>query len=207
MKNTSGMTLLEVTMAVSIMTVVMAVLFGISLSLSDTAILQNVKITNTDEARRALQVVVPQVRQTSSQSVNWNELPGEVLRYRAVGDINGNGVAVDIGGNLELGPERVIRRDTEDLNNDGLTTTQLILIEDDTVQVLANDLSPLSEVANATGGVDAGNDVNNNGRLDRGFWVEPANGGVRIFIQTEGETRLGHTIATRISEFVAIRNN
>jgi len=205
--NNRGMTLLEVMMALAIMTLVVGAIFGISLSLSDTAIVQNVKVSNTDEARRALQVVVPLLRQASSQSINWAELPGQSITFRGAADVSGNGTAVDLAGNLELGPERRIGRDVDDLNGDGLTVEQLVLVEGETVRVLANNLSPLSEIANAAGGVDAANDVNNNGRLDRGFWVEPAPGGLRIFIQTEGETRLGQVIATRISEFVAIRNN
>ena len=50
-----GVTLLELMMAMSILTVVMGVLFTLSISIGDTAKLQDVKVVNNDEARRALQ--------------------------------------------------------------------------------------------------------------------------------------------------------
>ncbi len=201
-----GMTLIEVTMAVAILSVVMAVLMGLAVGLGDTARVQDIKITTNDEARRALQVIIPQVRQASRGSINWNELPGDRLTLRIATDISNNGLAVNASGNIELSPVKVIQRDVDDVNVDGLMLSQLVLLEGETVRVLANEIVPISETLAEDGTFGPGQDLNNNGQLDRGFWIQPRDGGLEITVQAQGITRQGHLITTTLTEFVVPRN-
>jgi prepilin-type N-terminal cleavage/methylation domain-containing protein len=205
-KNNRGMTLLELMMAVAILTVVMGALFGISLSMTDTQQVQESKAVANDEARRALQQIIPDLRQAARSSINWADLPGQVVTYRVATDLNGNGVAVDAGGNIELSPERTIQRDVDDLTGDGFTETQLVLITGDTPRVIANNISPWNEQPDANGVFGPAQDLNGNGRLDRGFWVEPRDGGLEVSVQADVRTRRGHIMSATLTEFVVPRN-
>lgn len=198
-KNRLGVTLLELMMAMSIMTAVMGVLFSLSISIGDTAQLQDVKVINNDEARRALLAVVPRFRQAETSSINTADLPGDVLSFRMPADLDGNGTAVNVGGDLETGALVTIRRDAEDLNQDGLLNEQLIMIQGDTVMVLANHLSPDS----GPGPVAEGEPEPEN---TAGFWVEQQSGGFLLTIRTEGESRRGTPIRQQFTELVDPRN-
>ncbi len=198
-----GMTLTELMMTVGLMTIVMGALFTLSLSLTDTVQNYNATITATDEARRALQILIPRISHASRQTVNWNELPGDVLRFRMPTDLDGNGSCVDVNGNLELGDVVTIQRDTGDANGDGLTDNQLVMIQGDNVTVLANHLFNPPEVANQDGTF---NDTNGNGRLDRGFFVTVENGALHINIDTFGQSRRGHQFVINVEERVVPRN-
>jgi len=205
--NTRGMTLLEMMFAVSIFTVVMAAIFGLSFSFGDTVEVQEIKATTNDEARRALQFIIPDLRQAVRSTINWDELPGERISYCVPEDISGNGLPVNVQGRLEIGPPRVISRDLEDVNGDGLRETQLIVQSAGRVQVLANDVSPDSEQPDAMGVFGPAQDLNGNGRLDRGIWFEPDGRGIRVTIQTQGVNRQGHILRTTLQETVVPRNS
>lgn len=194
-----GVTLLELMMAMSILTVVMGILFTLSISIGDTAKLQDVKVVNNDEARRALQAVVPRLRHAQYASVNTAEMPGDVLRFQMPADLDGNGTAVNISGELELGNPVTIQRDVNDANEDGVTHTQLVMISGNEVTVLANQLSP-----------DAGPEPVEVGEIapenNAGFWVEEQNGGILLTIRTQGESRRGTLIRQQFTELVDPRN-
>jgi len=198
-----GMTLIEITMTVGLMVIVMGALFSLSLGISDTVQNYSATATATDEARRALTILVPRLSQASRQTVNWNELPGSVLRFRMPADLDGNGSCVDVAGNLELGDVVTIQRDTQDANGDGLTDNQLVMIQGNNVTVLANHLFNPPESANPDGSF---NDTNGNGRLDRGFFVTAQNNTLQIFIDTFGESRRGHQFVINVDERVTPRN-
>ncbi|HNR30828.1 MAG TPA: prepilin-type N-terminal cleavage/methylation domain-containing protein [Candidatus Hydrogenedentes bacterium] len=201
-----GMTLIEVMFATAIFTVVMGTVFGLALSFGETATVQNAKATAHDEARRALLVLIPDLHQAARLSVNWAELPGERLSYRVATDLDGNGTAVDVNGNIELTSPRVVSRDLEDLNGDGLTAGQLIVVSGGAMRVLANDVSPESEQPNAEGVFGDAEDTNGNGRMDRGIWFEPWGRGLRVTIQTQGLDRRGRPIRATLQEIVFPRN-
>lgn len=195
-----GSTLLELMFAVAIMTIVMGTLFTLSLSIGDTAQLQDVKITNIDEGRRALLRIVPRVRQAHRASVNFEDMPSDVLRFRMPEDIDDNGLAIDRFNTLELGDEIIIRRDKDDLNKDGVAASQLIMIQGETVTVLANELSP-----------DEGPDPDWKGNGEppentAGFWVEVVSGRLTVTIRTEGTTRRGQEIRQQFTQIVEPRN-
>ena len=200
--NNRGMTMLEVMFAVSIFTIVMAVIFGMGIGFGDTAEVEFLKATATDEARRAMQSLIPDLRQAVRSSINWAELPGEVLMYSVAEDLDGNGTAVDQSGRLEVSAPRLVSRDTEDANGDLLSVAQLIVTQGETVRVLANNLSPDAEAPDAEGNFGTTEDTNNNGRLDQGIWFEPWERGLRVTIQTQGTTRRGHVLRTTVQEVV-----
>ncbi len=195
-----GSTLLELMFAVAIMTIVMGTLFTLSFSIGDTAQLQDVKITNIDEGRRALLGIVPRVRQAHRPSVNFEDMPSDVLRFRMPEDIDDNGLAIDRFNTLELGDEIIIRRDNDDLNKDGVAASQLIMIQGETITVLANELSP-----------DEGPDPDWEGNGEppentAGFWVEVVSGRLTVTIRTEGTTRRGQEIGQQFTQIVEPRN-
>lgn len=202
-KTILGMTLIELMMTVGLMTIVMGALFAMSLSLSDTVQTYNATISATDEARRALYFIIPRVSQASRQTINMTNLPGDVITFRMPTDLDGNGTCVDVNGNLELGEPVTIQRDTNDLNGDGITDTQLVMLQGNNVTVLANNVFYPPEQENPDGSF---NDTNNNGRLDRGFMVIPESNSIRIIIDTVGRTRRGHELVIHIEEKVTPRN-
>ena len=195
----SGVTLLEMMFSVAILTSVMGVLFSLSLGIGDTARIQEMKARSNDEARRALLAVVPRLRQAQFTSVNTDEMPGDVLTFNMADDIDGNGSAVNISGNLEVGTLVTIQRDTDDLNGDGLGAEQLVMTQGDVVTVLANTLSPDGGPAPVEDGVEPAENT-------AGFWVEEQAGGVLITIRTQGTSRQGHVIRQQFTELVNPRN-
>ncbi len=201
MKN-RGMTLLELMAAVSIFTIVMGVLFSLSFGFANAAQVQEIKVTTNDEARRALMVLATRLRQASRQTINFQELPGDSITFRMATDINGNGTAVDAAGNLELTDPFTIQRDVDDVNGDGLTMNQLIMMGDK-VRVLANNLKPgeAPDGFNAAGlppGALAPATV--------GFWVTPRDGGLEVTVRAQGRSRRGQIYMTALTEFIVPRN-
>ena len=199
----NGMTLLEVMVAVAILTIVMGTLFGLSISLGDTAQVQGAKITSSDEARRGVIYATRELRQAANSSVTG--LPGATITYSVAVDLDGNGSAVDVGSRIELSVIRTIERDLTDANGDGVRDTQLVMKTGGAVQVFANNLLQ-DEDANVNGVLDPGEDRNLNGRLDHGVWFERTGSSVRVTIETESQSRQGRLIETRLTETVFPRN-
>lgn len=198
------MTLLEVMMGVSIMTIVMGSLFGMSIAMGDAARLREERSAAFDEARKAMLFVTRELRQASNSSISV--LPAGTITYSVATDMDGNGFAVDVGGNCELSTPRTVTRDVEDLNNDGITDTQVVMTVGDVVLVLANRVMQDEDI-NRNGLLDDGEDANENGRLDRGVWFERTEtNGVRIIMQTRGHTRKGQEVSNRFETTVLPRN-
>ncbi len=195
MKNRAGFTLIETMIAISVLSLVAGTIFLLSTSTRDAALAQEAKLNAQDQVRNAMMQIVRELRQAATASINWNELPGPAITYRLPRDLDGNGIPVDSVGNLELSPVRAIGRDTNDLNNDGVTDTQLVLSEDDVfVRVLGNRLL-----------VDR--DVNGDGQLERGIWFERAGAGVRVTIRAEVPAGAqGLVMSSQIQETVFPRN-
>lgn len=195
----SGFTLLETMFSMAILTAVMGVLFSLSIGIGDTARIQEVKARSNDEARRALLAVIPRLRQAQGTSINTGQMPGDILTFNMAADVDGNGSAVNVSGNLEVGSQITIRRDSDDMNDDGVGAEQLIMIQGNIVTVLANNLSPdAGPAAVAAGEEPAANTA--------GFWVEEQVGGVLVTIRTQGTSRQGHVIRQQFTELVNPRN-
>ena len=199
----SGMTLLEVMIAVTILTIVLGILFGLAVSLGDTARVQEAKTTTFDEARKGMIYMARDLRQ--AQNFGLSALPADTVTYCIATDVDGNGTAVDMSGRLELSAPRTITRDVDDLNGDGLTDSQLLLWNGETGMVLANGLLP-DEDLNDNGDLDADEDTNGNGLLDHGVWLERTGGGVLISLQTLGTSRQGHPLVTNMQTTIVPRN-
>lgn len=208
----SGFTLIEMMIALSIMSLVMLMLMTLSMSMGSAARFQDAKITSQDDARTGMMVFAQEVRQASRNSINWGALPNSTISYRVAVDNDGNGFAVDANNNLELGPVITVGADTADLNNDGETTNQLIWSDGVTVRVLANGLMQTSEDSNTQQGnlnnvLDAGEDLNGNGILDQGLLIQPIGNGLLITIQTQRPADAAGTNVTSVfTEFVVPRN-
>jgi len=178
---------------------VMAVLFTLSIGIGDTAQIQDVRVTANDEGRRALLGIVPRLRHAQRKSVNFDDMPTDILTFRAPEDQDGNGLAVDAYNTLELGDEITVRRDIYDQNKDGRSDTQLIMIQGETITVLANNLSPDTGPAP----VEEGEDPPEN---TAGFWLEENAGAVVITIRTIGHSRQGHVFRQTYTQLVTPRN-
>lgn len=201
--NRSGMTLMEVMVATAILTIVLAAIYGLAVSVGEAASVQHGKLTAHDEARHGVQILIRELRQAAASTLS--DLPAGEVTYRIAIDADGNGVAVDIGGNLELSGPRTISRDHEDINGDGLTGDQLVMINDDMARVLANGLIE-DEDTNGNGVLDTGEDTNENQRLDHGVWFEPWGDGLRVTVQTLRRTQRGHPLPADMNEVVIPRN-
>ncbi len=196
--NTRGFTLIEMMVAVAIFTIVMGTLLTLSLTFANTAEVQELRITNNDEARRMFLGITPLLRQASRRSINWDQLPGDSITFQIATDLDGNGFATSVAGRIELTGQMTIQRDRDDVNGDGFTLSQLVFIDDTgTPRVLANGLQDGPVPTGA--GPDIPNDV--------GFWVAPQGAGVLITVRTEGTTRRGRVFTTMASEFILPRNN
>lgn len=204
--NKRGFTLLELMISIAVLTLVTGALYAASMTLTQAARSQEAKTTTIDNAQNGMLLMVRNIRQADSFSVNWAALPGPVLTFRAPEDLDGNGTAVDVGVELELGPVRRLTRDTADLNGDGITDTQLVLVEAGQVRVITNGLLPDEDI-NQNDILDAGEDTNGNGVLDHGLWFEQSGTGVRITLQAqETISPQGGFVRTSLSENVVPRN-
>lgn len=198
-----GMSLLELMMAVSIFTLVMGTLFSLSIGIGDTVQVQDTRMTTTDDTRHAMADIVRELRQASLSSISG--VPGASITYRVAADLDGNGVAVNASGGLELAASRTIQRDTSDLNSDGVTATQIILSNGTNTTVLANGV-PASEDANSDGTLGTGEDTNRNGALDRGIWFTRTGNAITITLQSQQALRRGTLFVTTLTETVVPRN-
>jgi prepilin-type N-terminal cleavage/methylation domain-containing protein len=203
MNRRAGMTMLELMVTVAVLTVVMGALFGMLGNVTKFVNLEQAKANSRDEARKALSIITRDLRQ--AQKVSISTLPAATISYKVATDSDGNGVAVNVQGRIELSGTRTIMRDTQDANRDGQTSRQLIMTNGTSVQVLANNVPP-NEDANLNGTLDTGEDANNNGILDLGAWFEPDGRGVRITVQSESQYGPTQKITMGLTETVVPRN-
>jgi len=192
--------------SLAVLTMVLAVLYVLAASLGRAAAAQEASSAAQDDARTAMMLLVREVRQAASSSIPAGSLPGPSLDYRIPVDLDGNGYAIDVGGNLELSGLRTFAADTGDVNNDDEAGSQLIRIVGANIWVVGNGLSP-NEDSNANGTLDASEDLNNNGQLERGVWFEQVGQGIRITIDTQRPVGPGGMfMTTTLSELVIPRN-
>jgi type II secretory pathway pseudopilin PulG len=206
MKHAEGMTLIELMIVMTVLTTVLGLLFLLGDNLQRSVAAQEAKVSTQDSVRTGMQTAMRELRQAARGTVTWNTLPGASISYQRADDLDGNGTAVDSGLFLELGPQRTLQRDVDDVNSDGLTLTQLVVIDANTVQVVANGLLP-NEDANGDGVLAASEDRNNNGVLDRGLWFEPMGDGIRVTLQSQRSLGPRNPLMTsQLVEIVVPRN-
>ena len=200
---TAGFTLLEAMVSVSIMAIVVGILSGLSIGLGDTARLQEIKGDSSGQARQGMLCIVRELRQADAGTITG--APGDVITYRMAADVDVNGTAVDVNGDLELGPVITAGRDVNDLNGDGLMDTQFIWSDGVNQRVFSNNLLP-NEDGNNNGILDSGEDLNGNGMLERGLWFQRNGNLIGVTIQSGGRTRRGRMITFSFAEVVRPRN-
>ncbi len=169
MKSNRGFTLIEVMVVTSLLTIVMGVLYLVSMGMAQAAQIQETKIILRDEARLSMQEITRQMRMCSRGTlVSWDTgapVPlgaavSQSIGFQRVEDVAGvdgfgnpfavNGVGVNPDLSIGLGPMMGYGVDDADLNGDGKSVTQLVEydLNGNIVRVLANNLSP---VVNAPG--------------------------------------------------------
>jgi len=191
----NGFTLLEVTFVVAIFTIVMGVVFTMAISFSDSAQMQNFRVTSNDAARRVVMELLPELRQAARTSINWTSLPGSTISYRVPVDSDGNGTAVNQNGKIELGSAITVGPDTTDVNKDGVGAEQLLRSVGNTTTVLLSDLAVNTTVSNANGVTQV-----------RGIWFAPRGNGIDVSVTMDGVDRRGRVYRSTFTQFVTPRN-
>lgn len=199
-----GFTMIELLISCTLFVVLMGVVAQLYFSMSGASNVMMRKVTARDESRKAIQAISDEIRQAAASSLSG--LPGEKLTYRVAVDADGNGSAVDAAGAPELSGVCTLTRDYDDANQDGLRESQLILVSDKgTARVIANGLIA-SEDRDGNNALDAGEDVNEDGILNRGLWFESAAGGVLITVETRAGGKFTNSAGARLTAFAAPRN-
>ncbi|MFP6584980.1 MAG: prepilin-type N-terminal cleavage/methylation domain-containing protein [Candidatus Hydrogenedentota bacterium] len=138
--SSSGFTVIELMVVVAILSVLSGLLITAMISANRSMRISESRILTQDNSRNAVMIIIRELRQARASSLAVSN-GGTVLQYVITKDVNGNGWPLDGSGNPEYSPLRTLSVDTNDANNDGLTTTQLIRTEvGGTPKVLANNL-------------------------------------------------------------------
>jgi len=129
-----------------LLSIMLAIFYAMADTMQSMTNSQEALIVTRDEGRQAVRAMVRDLRNASTGSINWGGMPLETLSYRVATDLDGNGLAVDVDGNLELSGVRTIGPDVDDINGDTLTTTQLIWSDGATTRVLTSSLAPVNGI-------------------------------------------------------------
>lgn len=157
-KGNEGFTLVELAITMGALTIISAAMYGIAMGMVTAAKTQDALITLRQESRLAMQSIVQNVRSSQASSLQTNlgggfvdldNNPTSNLQFRRVDDIDGNGTALNQDLSMGLTQQFWYTVDTNDVNGDGQTITQLVQMrQDGTVgRVLANHVSPVVRTA------------------------------------------------------------
>lgn len=152
-KASGGFTLIELMVSMAALMMILGMLYGAAFAMAKAAGTQDSLIMLNQEARVAMDSAVRNLRMSPANGVlGWDgtafsplgNAPVTAIQYRRVADMDGNGVAVNQDLSLGLTPPFQLTRDLNDANQDGLTNTQLVRLDQNgnVVEVLANHLSP-----------------------------------------------------------------
>lgn len=150
----AGFTLIEVTMAMTVLTIILTMLYGAAWAMMKTARTQDSLVMLNSEARQAMSSIVRNLRQADAATIQSNGGGGFAamganaqtnIQFQRVEDLDGNGNALNAAMNVEFTTPFWITRDTADANGDGQTLTQLVRINQagQVVEVLSNHISPV----------------------------------------------------------------
>lgn len=150
----AGFTLIEVTMAMTVLTIILTMLYGAAWAMMKTARTQDSLVMLNSEARQAMSSIVRNLRQADAATILSNGGGGFAamganaqtnIQFQRVEDLDGNGNALNAAMNVEFTTPFWITRDTADANGDGQTLTQLVRINQagQVVEVLSNHISPV----------------------------------------------------------------
>jgi len=190
-RDTGGFTLIEVVFAATIAVVILGAALGVMMQVQDTGSVLEMRAAARTEAQRALFAVSRELGQASLASLG--ALPGASIRYRVAVDADGDGTALDGAGRVEWSEERIIQRDVDDANHDGIGAEQLVLLKGSEVTVLANGLAP--------------DETPSGGAAKPGVWFESAPGGVRAAVRTQRTSHPDqHVLVEELAETITVRN-
>jgi len=130
-KGTAGFTLLETMVALTMLTVVMLVLYSVSLAMTRTVQVQEAKIIMQEEARASLAQITRDVRQAAGGTVVL--VNNDDLTFQMAADADGNGIGLNADLSLGLSGVTSYRLNPSDntqlirlQTNGGTTTTTLL---------------------------------------------------------------------------------
>ena len=210
-KHPLGVTLVELMIAAALFTLAFGAIYMVARATYVNAAFQEGEVAAQDEARRAMQFMVTELRQARGSSLSMQTLPNDQLIFRLPGDADGNGLPVDVSGYLESVGTVEYTRDWQDSNGDGIGATQLVRIERDNmgtatgVTVIANNIMPNEDV-NWDGVLSAGEDLNGSRILERGIWFDLAGSVIRVTVDTEKRVGDGGRVWASITTDIHPRN-
>ncbi len=167
-RNHAGFTLIELMLAVVLLTGISMTLYYINLALTKSVLEQQGLTTLRDEGRIAIQHISRRLRNAETQSllgVSGGTLtvlgttPVTTIEFQMVtdsGDDNEN--AIDVNFDVELGVPLRFGPDTGDANGDGFSTKQLVEFDTNgkVVRMFTSNLDPAGGVSfvRTSGGVE-----------------------------------------------------
>jgi len=208
----SGFTLIEVTLVVAILGIVTGVLYTFGMGFTRAAQVQEASVIARDDGRFAMMEITRNIRMGfRSSMVEAVENGGPIgatavssIRFRRVADeeeaqdgggVGRNGSAVNQDFSVGDSPPIVYRVDSDDINSDGLTDTQLVeLIDGEFSRVLANYISPVFVEESGTSAPIGG------------LVFQAIDNGILVTIITRKQVLGGPVIAARLDQLVTPRN-
>jgi prepilin-type N-terminal cleavage/methylation domain-containing protein len=201
-KEKAGFTLFELMVALALAGVLGGILAGVEIKTHRFSTWFTQMTDMRAQSRNAFETVQRELRQAALTSVS--QLPAQSITYQVAADIDGNGTALDKNGAIELSPPRTICRDTEDKNGNGRKESELVLLADNQVRILAANVA-LDEDQNSNGTLDTGEDRNDNGKLDKGLLFERNGDSIIINVQTVKDDK-GRGAMAEVQATVTPRN-
>lgn len=209
--NVLGVTLVELMIAAALFTLAFGAIYMVARATYVSAAFQDAEVAAQDEARRAIQFMVTELRQARTSSLSMQTMPNDQLMFRLPGDADGNGLPVDASGYLESVGTVQYTRDWQDSNGDGIAATQLVRIEQDDmgtimgVTVIANNIMPNEDV-NWDGVLSAGEDLNGSRILERGIWFDSIGSVMRVTVDAQKRVGDGGRVWASITTDIHPRN-
>ena len=212
-KHPIGVTLIELMVAVTILSLTFGGIYIVARATFVNAAFHDAEIGAQEDARRAVQFMVTELREAMGSSLAGQTLPNDMLTFRIPEDADGNGIPLNQSGYLETIGTVMYTRDWNDMNGDGIGARQLIRVYQSgssvgtapVVTVLANDIMP-NEDANWNGILDAGEDVNGSRILERGIWFDRTGSLLRVTVDTQKTAGAGARVWASITADVHPRN-
>jgi len=206
-----GVTLIELMVATTILSLTFGGIYMVARASFVNAAFHDAEIAAQEDARRATQFIVTELREAVGSTLAGQTLPNDTLTFQLPGDASGNGIPLNQSGYLETVGTVTYTRDWNDMNGDGLAARQLIRVYQagggtpPVITVLANDLMP-NEDANWNGILDAGEDVNGSRFLERGVWFDRTGSLLRVTVDTQKRVAEGARVWASITADVHPRN-
>ena len=203
----NGFTLIEVTIVVAVLGIVTGVMYTFGMGFTRAAQVQEAALIVRDDSRFAMMQITKSLRmgirgtmvEAGAGGGPISTTPVSSVSFFRVADENGNGSAINEDFSVGDSPPIVFRVDTDDINSDGLSDTQLIeLIDGQFSRVLANYISPVF--------VDTANPGSGTNAPIGGLVFQSIDNSILVTIITRKQVIGGPVIASRLDQLVRPRN-